>query len=69
MNTIQEIREAFGQSGGVYVEPTTIDKAMGIDMSPRNIVQRYAGLSCKAVQRHRDKRHHGTIDRDKRSST
>ncbi len=69
MRTVQELREAFGQSGGAYVEPTTIDKAMGIDMSSRSIVQRYAGLSCKAVQRHRDKRHHETTDNDKRSST
>ena len=69
MNTIQEIRKAFGQSGDANVEPTTIDNALGIGMSPRGIVRRYAGLSCKAVQKHRDKRHHETTDNDKRSST
>ena len=69
MNTIQEIRKAFGQSGDANVEPTAIDKALGIGMSPQGIVRRYAGLSRKAVQRQRDKRHHGTTDNDKRSST
>ena len=69
MNTIQEIREAFGQSGGANVEPTAIDKALGIGMSPRSIVRQYAGLSRKAGQRQRDKRHHETTDNDKRSST
>ncbi|HYZ04795.1 MAG TPA: glutathione binding-like protein [Rubrobacter sp.] len=57
MNTIQEIRKAFGQSGDANVEPTAIDKALGIGMSPRSIVRRYAGLSRKAVQRQCDKRH------------
>jgi hypothetical protein len=69
MSAIQEIREAFGQSEGANDEPTTIDKILGIGMSPRSIVRRYAGLSRKAVQRHRDKRHHGTTANDKRSST
>ena len=68
MNTIQEIREAFGRYGDANVEPTTIDKALGIGMSPRSIVRRYAGLSRKAVQRQRDKRHDETTDNDKRSS-
>ena len=69
MSAIQEIREAFGQSGGANGEPTTIDKILGIGMSPRSIVRRYAGLSRKAVERHRDKRHYGTTANDKRSST
>jgi len=69
MNTIQEIREAFGRDGDANVDPTAIDKALRIGMSPRSIVGRYAGLSRKALQKHRDKRHHGTTDNDKRSST
>jgi hypothetical protein len=69
MNAIQEIRKAFGQSGDANVKPTAIDKALGIGMSPRSIVRRYASLSRKAVQRHRDKCHHETTDNDKRSST
>ena len=66
MSAIQEIREAFGQSGGANGEPTTIDKILG--MSPRSIVGGYAGLSRKAVQRHRGKRHHETTANGKRSS-
>ena len=69
MSTVQELREAFSQSGTPNVEPTTIDNALGIGMSPRSMVRRYAGLSRKAVQRQRDKRHHGTTDNDQRSST
>ena len=69
MSTIQELKEAFGQSGYANVKPTTINKALRIGMSPRSIVGRYAGLSRKALQKHRDKRHHGTTDNDKRSST
>jgi hypothetical protein len=68
MSTIQEISETFGQSGDANVEPTTIDKALGTDTSPQSIVLRYAGLSRKARQRHRDKRHHETTDNDKWSS-
>jgi hypothetical protein len=69
MRTGQELREAFDQSGGANVKPTTIDRALGIGMSPRSIGRRYAGLSRKAVQSHCDKRHHETTDNDKRSST
>ena len=69
MRTGQELREAFDQSGGANVIPTAIDKALGIGMSPRSIVRRYAGLSRKAVQRHRAKRHHETTDNEKGSST
>ncbi len=69
MRTAQELREAFDQSGNANVKPTTIDNALGIGMSPPSFVRRYASLSRKAVQRHRDKRHHETTDNDKRSST
>ena len=39
-----------------HVEKDTIDKSLTIlRMSPRSIVRRYAGLSRKAVQAHRDR--------------
>jgi len=68
MRTGQEIREAFSQSGTPNVEPTTIHKALGIGMSLRRIIRRYAGLSRKAVQRHRNERHHESTANDKRSA-
>jgi hypothetical protein len=68
MRTVQEIREAFGQSGTPNVKPTTIDNALGIGMGPRRIIRRYAGLSRKAVQRHRAERHHESTANDKRSA-
>lgn len=38
-----------------HPERATIDKALQVlGMSPRSIIRRYAGLSRKAVQRHRD---------------
>ncbi len=37
-----------------HVERATIDGALGAGLSPRSLVRRYAGLSRKAVQRHRD---------------
>ena len=37
-----------------HVERSTIDRALAIGQAPRSIVRRYAGLSRKAVQRHRD---------------
>ena len=51
-----------------HVEGITIDNALSIGMSPRRIIRRYAGLSRKAIQRHRDKRHHETTANGKRSS-
>ena len=41
-----------------HVERATIDGALSVGMSPRSLVRRYAGLSRKAVRRHRDKGHH-----------
>jgi hypothetical protein len=35
-----------------------IDGALGPGQSPRSIIRRYAGLSRKALTRHRDKGHH-----------
>jgi hypothetical protein len=43
-----------------HVERATIDRALAIGQAPRSIVRRYAGLSRKAVQRHRGERHHET---------
>lgn len=38
-----------------HIERATIDGALSVGMSPRSIVRRYAGLSRKAVQGHRDR--------------
>ena len=37
-----------------HIERNTIDGALGAGLAPRSLVRRYAGLSRKAVQRHRD---------------
>ena len=37
-----------------HIERTTIDGALGVGLAPRSLVRRYAGLSRKAVQKHRD---------------
>ena len=36
-----------------HIERTTIDGALGVGLAPRSLVRRYAGLSRKAVQRHK----------------
>lgn len=38
-----------------HIERTTIDDALRIGQAPRSILRRYAGLSRKAVQKHRDR--------------
>jgi hypothetical protein len=38
----------------LHLERGVIDRALGIGQAPRSIVRRYAGLSRRAVQRHRD---------------
>ena len=43
-----------------HPERATIDKALGAGQSPRSLVRRYAGLNRRAVQKHRDERHHET---------
>lgn len=43
-----------------HPERRIIDRALAIGQSPRSIIRRYAGLNRKAVQRHRDERHHET---------
>jgi hypothetical protein len=35
-------------------ERATIDQALAIGQAPRSIVRRYAGISRKAIARHRD---------------
>ncbi|MBA2712519.1 MAG: hypothetical protein H0U55_03065 [Rubrobacteraceae bacterium] len=37
-----------------HPERSVIDGALSVGMSPRSIVRRYAGLSRKALTRHRD---------------
>jgi len=37
-----------------HPEKATIDNALRIGQAPRSIIRRYAGLSRKAVTRHRD---------------
>ena len=37
-----------------HPERATIDNALRIGQAPRSIIRRYAGLSRKAVTRHRD---------------
>ena len=37
-----------------HPERRTIDRALGIGQSPRSIIRRYAGLSRRDVQKHRD---------------
>ena len=37
-----------------HPERATIDNALAIGQAPRSIIRRYAGLSRKAVMRHRD---------------
>ena len=37
-----------------HLDRGVIDRALGIGQTPRSIVRRYAGLSRRAVQRHRD---------------
>jgi hypothetical protein len=41
-----------------HPERHVIDGALTLGQAPRSVVKRYAGLSRKAVQRHRDERHH-----------
>ena len=36
-----------------HIERSTIDGALGVGLAPRSLVRRYAGLSRKAVQRHK----------------
>ena len=37
-----------------HLERATIDRALGIGQAPRSIRRRYAGLSRKGIQRHRE---------------
>ncbi len=37
-----------------HPERATVDNALRIGQAPRSIIRRYAGLSRRAVQRHRD---------------
>ncbi len=37
-----------------HVERDTIDRALAMGQAPRSIIRRYAGLSRKALVRHRD---------------
>ncbi len=37
-----------------HLDRGVIDRALGIGQTPCSIVRRYAGLSRKAIQRHRD---------------
>ena len=49
-----------------HAERATIDRALSLGQAPRSVVRRYAGLSRKAVQRHRDEclhRNHETKGR------
>ncbi len=43
-----------------HIERSTIDGALGAGLAPRSLVRRYAGLTRKAVARHRDEGHHET---------
>jgi hypothetical protein len=37
-----------------HLERTTIERGLSMGQSPRSIRRRYAGLSRKAIQKHRD---------------
>ncbi len=43
-----------------HPERAPVDKALAVGQAPRSIVRRYAGLTRKAVARHRDEGHHET---------